>query len=203
MFQSADRRARMGRKPAEGITPYVLAALGGMALMLLWLKIGSLAGVRRVAGADFHWAFFLVAGAAGALLGVAAQLAWGQVGSLAFRTLKRPASPRDLRLVWGASAFPQVAVLVALLPLDLIIVGTNTFTSERLADSLATGWAALSIAFSVSLAVWSVFLFVRGIDVATEAGPLLSLLAVIVAGACLVGIVTALGAGAVALSEAG
>ena len=39
---AADRRARAGLRPAEGMAPVVLSAFGGAALALLWLKIGAL-----------------------------------------------------------------------------------------------------------------------------------------------------------------
>jgi hypothetical protein len=144
----------------------VLAALGGAALMLLWLKIGSLLGMRDVARSEFQWSYLLVAAAAGALLGLVAQLVWGYVGAALVRAVGGHTPARDLRVVWGASDFPHIIGLVLLLPLDLIIVGSDTFTSEKLGDSLATGWAALSIALSLSLAVWSLFIFVRGVEVA-------------------------------------
>ena len=63
---------------------------------------------------------------------------------------------------------PQVFSLIVLLPLDLAIVGMDTFTTSSLADPLSTAWAAFSIALSVSLAVWSLFLLVRGLEVVAE-----------------------------------
>lgn len=165
-FRVARRREQTGARPIEGVAPYFLAALGGVALMLLWLKLGSLLGVRDVARVEFEWSYLVVAAVAGALLAVIGQFVWGVVGCAAVRALGGGAPARDLRVVWGASGFPQVIGLVLLLPLDLIIVGTDTFTSEKLDDSLATGWAALSIALSLSLACWTMFIFVRGVQVA-------------------------------------
>ena len=136
--------------------------------MLLWLKIGSLLGFRDVARVEFQWSYLVVAAVAGALLGLVAQLIWGSVGAGAARVSGGHTPARDLRVVWGASDFPQVIGLAILLPLDLLIVGSDTFTSEKLSDSLATGWAAISIAFSLSLAVWTLFIFVRGVEVATS-----------------------------------
>lgn len=168
VFDATRRRERSGARPAEGIAPYVLAALGGSALMLLWLKLGSLVGLREVARSQFQWAYLVVGAVAGALLALVAQLIWGYVGATAVRAFGGHTSARDLRVVWGASAFPQIIGLVLLLPLDLLIVGTDTFTSERLSDPLATGWAALSIALSLSLAVWSLFIFARGVEVSSS-----------------------------------
>lgn len=166
VFRVARRREQTGARPVEGIAPYVLAALGGAALMLLWLKIGSLVGLREVARSQFQWSYLVVAAVGGALLGLVAQMVWGYVGAALVRAVGGHTPARDLRVVWGASDFPHTIGLVLLLPLDLIIVGSDTFTSEQLADSLATGWAALSIALSLSLAVWSLLIFVRGVEVA-------------------------------------
>lgn len=165
-FRTAERRARAGRKPAEGISPYVLAAIGGAALMSLWLKVGALGGFREVCSSEYVAAFIAVALVLGALLGLVAQSMWAAIGRPLLTAMRGEASRGSLRLVWGASAFPQVVVLVLLLPLDLLIVGTDTYTTGSLDDPLATAWAAFSIAIGISLAVWSLFLFVRGIEVA-------------------------------------
>lgn len=166
-FRTADRRARAGRRPAEGISPYVLAAVGGAALMSLWLKIGALGGFREVCSNGYVAAFLAVALVLGGLLGLLAQLLWGGVGLPLLRSMRSDETSRGfLRLVWGASAFPQVVVLALLLPLDLLIVGTDSYTSGSLEDPVATAWAAFSIAIGISLAVWSLYLFVRGIEVA-------------------------------------
>ena len=170
--------------------------------MILWLKLGSLLGFRDVAAADFRWSFLAIALVAGALLALVTQIVWGYVGAAVVRAFGSHAPARDLRVVWGASAFPQVIALFVLLPLDLLIVGTDSFTSERLDDQLATGWAALSIAFSASLVVWSTFIFVRGVEVAASTTVIkaigLSFLAVL----CLAAIVGGSIAGANALGGA-
>ena len=80
------------------------------------------------------------------------------------------AAPQSsLRLVWGAAALPQVAGVVVLLPLDLALVGSETFTSEPIATTGATVWAALSIALGVALLGWSLVILWRGVEVATRA----------------------------------
>lgn len=199
VFSSARRREQSGARPAEGLAPYVLAALGGAALMVLWLKVGGLLGLREVAAADFRWSYLAVAAVAGALLALVTQLIWGYLGAAAGRAFGAHSPARDLRVAWGASAFPQVIALLVFLPLDLVIVGPETFTSERLADPLATGWAALSIALSASLAVWSIFIFVRGVEVATST-PIGKAIAIsFVALLCLATIVGGSIAGAAAL----
>jgi len=170
--------------------------------MLLWLKIGSLVGTRKVAAVDFRWSYLAVAGIAGALIALIAQSVWGYLGAGLVRAFGARSPARDLRTTWGASASPQVIALVVLLPLDLLIVGTETFTSERLDDPLATGWAALSIAFSVSLLVWSAFIFVRGVEVATSSPPLKAIAMSFAAAVCLAAIVGGSIAGALALGGA-
>lgn len=167
--------------------------------MLLWLKLGSLLGFRDVARVEFQWSYLIVAAVAGALIGLVAQSIWGYTGAGAARTLGRHAPPRDLRVVWGASAFPQVIGLATLLPLDLLIVGSDTFTSEKLSDSLATGWAALSIALSLSLLVWSLFIFVRGVEVATSVSVVKALALSLVGLVVMVVVVSGSVAGAAAL----
>jgi len=203
VFRATRRREQAGARPAEGIAPYVLAALGGSSLMLLWLKLGSLLGYRDVARVEFRWSYLIVAAVAGALLALFAQSLWGYVGAGAARAVDAQPPPRELRVVWGASAFPQIIGLVLLLPLDLLIVGSDTFTSERLSDPLATGWAALSIAFSLSLAVWSLFIFVRGVEVSASVSLLKALVLSFVGVAVLCAIVGGSIAGATALAGGG
>ena len=73
-ISAADRRARAGETLAEGLTPYVLAIVGGASLMIGWLKIGGLLGGRDVDPTQFGFAeltFALVTGAVLAMLGQA------------------------------------------------------------------------------------------------------------------------------------
>jgi hypothetical protein len=177
--KAADRRERAAQKPSEGVSPYVLAAAGGAAALLLWLKIGALAGLRHAPLDSYRAEYITASVVAGAVLGVLTQLLWGAVGA---RTLGAPqASARNLRLVWGAAAFPQLLTLIVLLPLDLLIVGPGAFTTDRLGDPLATAWAALSIALSVAFAMWAAYLFVRGVAVTTRAGRMRTVAAVAIA----------------------
>jgi hypothetical protein len=168
-FRSAERRERAGRKPAEGTSPYVMAFLGGAALMSLWLKVAGMTGVRNVSAAEVRWHYMLGALVGGGLLGILGQNAWAAFARLAAKERVRPPA-RDLRMVWGAAALPQVIGLVVLLPLDLTIVGMQTYATDKLADPVSTMWAAMSIAIAVSLAVWSLILFVRGTQIALRSG---------------------------------
>jgi hypothetical protein len=160
--------------------------------MLLWLKLGSLLGTREISAADFRWSYLVAATIGGALIAVVAQALWGLGAAASFRLGGRPTRARDLRLVWGASAFPQVLALLLLLPLDVLIVGPETFMSTRLTDPLATGWAAISIALAVSLAVWSTYLFARGIQVVMGSGWAVSAAGILLASATVALVVVAL-----------
>ncbi|MBA3348975.1 MAG: YIP1 family protein [Actinobacteria bacterium] len=185
-FNVAERRARVGRHPAEGFAPFVVAAFGGASLLVLWLKVGGLLGLRDSPGSDFRWAYLGTVLVLGALMSLIGQGLWGVAGRYVARAMGGGALGRDLRTVWGASSFPHVFALVFLLPLDLVIVGPATFTTDRLTDPLGRAWAALSVALAVSFALWSGWLFVRGTQAATGFDGLRALLAAIVAVLCLV-----------------
>lgn len=169
-LKTAERRATAARRPAEGLSPYVLAAIGGAAAASLWLKIGGIAGLREVCTTQYLAANITAALVLGAILALLAQAIWGLVGPAVVRGLRGDVDRGSLRLVWGASAFPQVVAIAILLPLDLLIVGTDTYTGGAMDDPLSTGWAAFSIAIGISVAVWSLFLFVRGVEVAGGIG---------------------------------
>ena len=169
-LKTAEKRAGAGRRPAEGLSPYVLAAVGGAAASSLWLKVGGLAGLREVCTTQYLAVNITAALVLGAILGLLCQAVWALVGVPVVRGLRGETDRGSLRLVWGASAFPQVVALFILVPLDLLIVGTSTYTGASLEDPLSTGWAAFSIAIGISVAVWSLFLFIRGIEVAGGIG---------------------------------
>lgn len=165
---AADRRARAGLRPAEGMAPVVLSALGGAALAFLWLKVGALLGVREVCSATYLAGYIVAAAVLGAVVALATQSLWGLVGKPFVRALRGEVTQgHELRLVWGAASFPQVLALVVLLPLDLLIVGTDSFTTAQLVDPVSTAWAAFSIALGVSALVWTLFLLTRGVGVAS------------------------------------
>jgi hypothetical protein len=167
-LRTSERRSRAGRRPAEGWAPVVLTAIGGASLASLWLKVGALVGLREVCR-DARLVSYLAATLVlGSLLALIAYAIWGAAGPSVSRMLRGSGSSAGLRLVWGAALLPQVFALIVLLPLDLAIVGMDTFTTSSLADPLSTAWAAFSIALSVSLAVWSLFLLVRGMEVVAE-----------------------------------
>lgn len=152
---------------AEGASTYVLGALGGAAAMTLWLKVRGLLGFRKFSVADFDWGVFVGALVLGAVVTVAAQVLWGFVAPHAGGP--DAGSPRSFRSVWALSAFPQLPALLVLLPLDVLLVGGRAFTTDSAGDSVTAAWVAISTALSVSLAVWSAYLFARGTHAATRA----------------------------------
>jgi hypothetical protein len=160
--KAAERRQKAGRRPFEGVAPWLLSAVQGAALMLVWLKIGGLLGFREVAAADFRWANLAAALLLGAILVPIGLVLWGRVGPWVADMLRGGASGRDCRVVWGFAALPQAVTVLLLLPLDLVVAGPRIFATDNLVDPVATAWAAFSTAVTLALFVWSVWLFVRG-----------------------------------------
>jgi hypothetical protein len=158
----ADRRARSGRRVPEGAFPYVLSAIGGAGLMLLWLKLSVLVGLRSICPQEYRAAYVAMAVVVGAVLGLIALTVWSGAGRLA---AGRSAAGTHLRVTWGAAALPQVAAVAVLLPFDLVLVGPETFTSAPVGDTVSMVWAALSVAFALSLTAWSLFIVARGVQV--------------------------------------
>ena len=149
----------------------MLSALGGATLGLLWLKVGALLGVREVCNASYLAGFIAATAVLGAVVALISQSVFGLIGPRLASALRGDVPERyEFRLVWGAAAFPQVFALVLLLPLDLLIVGQDTFTTAELVDPVSTAWAAFSIALGVSALVWSFFLLFRGVGSATGLG---------------------------------
>jgi hypothetical protein len=166
-LRAAERRKKTNTTPTEGFTPYVLAAVGGIALVFGWLKLSGLAGLRAGSATTFRWSFLIAGAVIGALLALGAQFLWGYVGP---RTaiLEDKLGGSDFRLVWGVAAAPQLLVIFLLLPGDLLIAGPAAFTSQRLADPVTSMWVALSAALTVACAIWSAFLLLKGLEALTE-----------------------------------
>lgn len=183
--RQAERRARTGQGRAEGYAPYVLAAIGGAALFVLWLKLSALLGLRDVAPDDFRWSFLIGATVIGAVVALIAQWLFG---AIAARAVDAPSE--QLRMVWGAAGFPQAFALLFLLPCDALVVGPEAFTSAKLEDPVSSAWAALSIAVGVALALWSWGLLVKGLQVVAGVRLRTALLVTVGAAVCL-GVVVA------------
>lgn len=202
-FQAASkavrRRLRTGASPAEGYAPWILGAAGGASAFILWLKLSALLGVRDVSPTDLRWSFVVAAGLLGAVFSVLAQA--GFAALIARFPGAEDASAAEMRTVWGAAAFPLVAPLVLLLPVDVIVVGPEAFAAGKLADPVSSAWASLSLALGVAALLWSAGLFVKGISVVAgwRFGP--SLLATLGAVSCLAVVIMAFRSGAIALME--
>jgi hypothetical protein len=151
--------------------------------MCLWLKLGALAGWRTARVARFDTGLVVAALLLGTAISLSGQMLWGALGPRLVARLGGEARARDLRLGWGAAFFPSVGVL-ALLPLDLMIVGRGVFSIDPLADPIATAWAATSIALGVALLAWSAWLFLRGVQVASSLRMRWALLASLGAAFC-------------------
>jgi hypothetical protein len=183
-----EQRRDRGFRTPEGAAPTVLAALGGAGLMVSWLKLAGIAELRAVPAADFRWAYLLSSLLLGAIGGVLAQLMWSVMAGWAGERMGRRVDQAELRTVWGAASFPLVFTLFPLLVLDIAIVGRATFTTERLGDPLATGWAAISIAMGAALVVWWMFLVTRGFAATTGFSFWRSLPGLLVALLCTAGL---------------
>ena len=181
--RTGERRARAGERLPEGLSPYVLSAAGGAALMCLWLKLGALLGLRESRLEQYDGALVVAALLLGVSISLAGQALWGALGPPLVQRLGGCARSRDLRLVWGASSFPLVGVL-ALLPLDLLIVGRAVFSVDPVGDAIATAWASASIALGLALLAWSGWLFLRGVQVASDLRLRRALPAAVAGGLC-------------------
>jgi hypothetical protein len=168
--------------------------------MLLWLKLAGLVGLREVAADEFGWGVLASALILAAIVGVLAQVAWSFLAPRAGGP--DAGSPRSFRAVWALSAFPQVPTLLLLLPLDAILVGGKAFTTDRVGDSVSTAWMALSTAISLSLAVWSAYVFWKGTQAATRASVGKTALVAGLGLASVALVVVTLGGGLVALEGA-
>jgi hypothetical protein len=202
-LRTTERRAERGDSPAEGWAPFVLAAVGGGALMLLFLKISALAGLREGSVHAYRISFLAVALGLGALLGLAAQVMWGRIGPGLAHLLGGSSSAPSARLVWGASFFPQVFTVLVLFPIDLLVAGDSAFTDARPEDPVAAAWAALSLSLGVALALWSFGLLVRGFEISSDGiGFRRAALGALGAVICVAAVGIAFRFGVVALAEA-
>jgi hypothetical protein len=188
----------------SGATTNVLVFLGGAAFALVWLKIGALAGMREFCEPRYLGGYIASAALLGGVLALPTAALWS-VGGAALAPLlhgEKPA-PAALRFVWGASAFPLVLATLVLLPLDLVVVGAETFTTEELSEPLATAWAAFSLALGVSALAWGLWVFLRGYSAATGVSVRRATVGLVVAVAAVGLVVGALVAGTSFLSGGG
>ena len=179
----AQRRAEARRSLPEGALPYVLAAVGGIGLVLAWLKVGGLFDLRHVRGAQFRWSYLVAAALGGALLALLAQLAWAAPCAAALRSMGATTRARGLRIVWGAACVPQLFALL-LVPADVLISGKATFTTVQIGGTVETAWTALSVGVALSLALWTFYLLGKGVRVASGLGAAEVVLSAVLALLC-------------------
>lgn len=143
-----------------------MVLLGGMTTMALWLKLTGLVQIADRPMSETEWGTVLPALGLGGILAVVAYIAWSRLASRFLGGSERGLSTDRLRVAWSFSDFPLAAYASLILPLDLLIVGPEIFSTDRLDGTFAMVWSALSVALLVSAAAWSVYLFVRGVEVA-------------------------------------
>ncbi len=149
-------------RPGKGRAAAVLlGGLLGSSLWLLWQKVNGIMQLRE-SGCPFRWHYLVGVVVIGALLGMLCEVLWAQGAAFASKRMGGRGTASGFRLVWGAASLPHVGALLVLLPLDLLLVGTDAY---RAVETEATGgsvWRALSVAFSLALVVWSLWLLFRG-----------------------------------------
>jgi hypothetical protein len=145
----------------------LVVLLDGVATMALWLKITGITQLAERTRAEASWGAVLAAVLLGAAFGAFGYLLWGWVGGKLIAQGDGGSSRDRLRLVWAFAVFPLAAYALVFLPLDLLLVGPEIFSTDRLDGSFAMVWAALSVAIGVSAAAWSGYLFWRGVEVVT------------------------------------
>jgi hypothetical protein len=132
--------------------------------MLTWLKVGALLGLRHSDGGHNLWSFLVLSLVVGAIVAEGTLFLWSWVGRAPLRALGVDASPRELRAIAGLAGLPQLFSIALIFPVDLLVAGRASFTTEALADPVSQLWAALSVAVSIALAVWSLVIVIRGLQ---------------------------------------
>ena len=205
-FTIALKESDEGRGSSEGAeaSPAVLivGSASGASLLLLWLKVKALFELTDTT-CDFRWSYLIFSLVLGAGLAVPAQLLWGPAGSFVVRLLGGDVQGRRLRLAWSGAAVPQMVALILLLPVDLLLVGTSAFTTQPVSDPLLSAWRGGSVALGIGLALWSLWLFVRGVEAASSVSVGRAVLAAAVGAACLALVVGVFIFGAMATGGAG
>ena len=163
----------------------MLAALGGAFLVLMSLKVRGLTGLRAAPLNEFRWGVFALALVVGAVTGVVGHLVFGVFGAPLVSRFGHRCEARDLRTIWAVAGFPVAIGFCVLVILDVLIGGREAYSSLE-DDALITGWAAGSLALGVSLAIWSLYLFAKGLGVAAGLGVPRRIMVMLVAAVCLV-----------------
>ena len=153
----ADRASSSETGPQAPVL-YLLAAVGGAAFLLLYFKVRSVFNIWNAENIEFEAGPFATLLAIGAVVALVARWLYSRVVPF----VAKDASARKLRVVWSGAAFPLLFLLAIVLPLDLLITGTGSFTRDW-SGSTATAWAGASTALSLALLLWSLTLFAVGL----------------------------------------
>ena len=204
LFAPKEGFAGIAGRSIGGRASYFFTFFGGAALALLWLKIGALIGVREFCEPRYLGGYVAAAAAMGGLLALPVASLWSLGGSSLGPVLhgEKP-STGTMRFVWGAAAFPSIVAMAVLLPLDLLVVGPETFTTEELREPLSTAWAAFSLALGVSALGWGLWILLRGYAAATEVPTRRALVGVALALAVVAVVIGAVVAVSIAVSGGG
>lgn len=159
--------ARRGPASTVDLVSLGPTLFGGMSLLLIWFKLRSLFGLLDVDRLQFRWGPFVTLMVLAAVLALLSSYLFSLLAAPASRRLGGRGSGTELRAVWGASAFPSLAVLLVIFPLDLVVVGTAAYTGDW-EGTFETAWAAIGCALALSLAIYCSFLLFTGVSTATD-----------------------------------
>ncbi|MDQ3986818.1 MAG: hypothetical protein M3280_10020 [Actinomycetota bacterium] len=163
--------AEARRAPGNSLDLVALAPtlIGGFALLMIWFKVRSLFGLLDVEGLEFKWGPFVTLMVLAAILALSSSYLFSLLAASLARRLGGRGSSGELRAVWGAAAFPSIAIPLLIFPLDLLAVGTAAYTGDW-EGTFETAWAAISCALAISLAIYCSFLLFRGVSESTGLG---------------------------------
>lgn len=130
------------------------------------LKVTGLVGLVDRPAEDTTWGAMLPALLLGGLIGVIDYSLWGRFAPRLARRLGGETDRNKVRLIRAFGDFPLAAYVAVVLPLDLLIVGPEVFSTTRIEGSFPMVWAALSVALALSATAWTIFLMHRGIEAA-------------------------------------
>lgn len=153
----ADRASSSDTGPQAPLL-YLLTAVEGAALLLLYFKVRSVFNIWNAEDIRFEAGPFATLLVIGAFVALVARFVYSRTIPL----LSKDAAPRKLRVVWAGAAFPLLLLLLIVFPMDLLITGTGSFTRDW-TGSAATAWAGASTALGLGLLIWSLTLFALGL----------------------------------------
>ena len=170
-------RTEVARGIAQSPMTVLLVFLGGVGTMTLWLKVSLLIQQADQPQSETTWLTVTASLLLGGLLAAVSFVVWSRVAPRIAAARGSRTSIDRVRVAWAFSDFPLAIYVSIMVPLDLLLVGPEIFSSETLEGSFAVTWSALSVGVLLAATAWSVFLFVKGL-VAAAGRPALIPLAV-------------------------